>query len=1796
MANEPGFILNESLGGINWGYCKYNKAPKILNINYLATVQTSNLPNSGTTSSVHIILYSDTGTSGSIVLSPSGFQTGAISKVSFTGPHLGLIKKIKIFLQGNLPYRPSSISIISSGGNSLFEFVEKIMPCGISCAVTSEFTGSTPYEISIKTDDSIGSTFSIILISIIGREGFSPLNVFSEHGLIAGSTVKKRITTQDVGEVIGYKLILATSGRWKPVYITILNLSNKKIFHFNLRNVILISPGPQGIYIEIQERDKNQSLPGTEEPEEDENSEDSDTPDLSDPKDPSSSLNRDPNITHDINNPEGGLLDPKEKKNIVELSCTQQLINPDMSMTIFGPDLPTTKTNYINILAKCPSNCYKINADVLGLGIHPMKSPICLSALVDGAMSIYGGIISIGVFPGLKKYMVDPFFRKWKKALNVISFESLSQKSYVISKLDSIDLVSSDVRIVDHQGKLSNLGRLEIRKDGIWGTVCVTGTNFLAARVICKEMGYKYGEWKVGTNNGNTSFSNNTPLSCRNFNNKNYCGASFQKVLYSSLSCSNYDTSYSTCTKKIADMSVCSHEMDAIIECSNENHETGEIISSGVIRLGNQKKIDDEMVGRVEMMTAENFLPICNLGVSWQAINILCKTMGYLEGELVEDPELLKELQLNFDSSISFAAGNISCKGDEANVSQCSFAADVDSCKHDQDLVIKCKKGRGDPSGQSQWKKSIQPKPELGKLPLPDFELTCETLGTNPFFRGDPGSIFIIKCPKLCKKLKGSVWGTGIYSAESFICLAAIHSSLINDETGGSVLLTKTYGQTFYQGSLMNAIQTSDSMNKSAFSFFFSSLNSAVIRMNEKFKENSPPVSTEMYKDFSGKSDFSGINYNPYDINKNHLLSSFLEISSSKVESSQVFKFFPPSIDYKFSSSKNFSLNSHLEQMRIFTIVSSFKMTYFKQSPQYIFSLIGCKGFNIYLNEENILTFGDPCNKEKEWSTDVPLPVDDQIFIYAFYNDGKIKLIVRSEKTKLRVEKVTLTNLFFPGGDSIGLGRLASVPRNTFYGSIDYLFIFNGEITTKSIKSTVNKLIKENQAMRAGLSKNITNDDRICISPCVNSNVPPSEDSGNPPKDSLPDYGIILEDFTIKIDTNKSNNDCKDNTNSKIIINTGLHLQNNSSFDFKRNETTNKVSSYTKFSLLKSLVSNASSTMKNMIDTTSSYFSAIKNNLDTGSNINSKSFSALSPTQIFNSDISSRDPSQSSNLETMDIDCELTLSESKLKGSVGTYFRLRCPKCQNQLSSVALFGTEIFHPRSGICKAAAHLGLLNSSQNEILLYILSGKKVYNGSSGKNDIKSYSFGSSPLSYTIKIAPPLRTIDCLQTADSGIFANAPVFTRYVAKCPSGCANQGEVYGSELYSDSSSICRSAIHYGALTNHGGEIDFMIEGGTSFYKSKLGFGILSKSKEGYIRSFRFLGQKSLITYNYNENFQGKFSDNWLASNKMSGWVYSKIEDYTTGKLRTLFTISNYGTQNSLIKLKNAEWSNGKISFNFIPKLVKKFSVYFRYNNKNNFFAIRFDFNQRNGNIKLISMIDLNFKVLESKSFPLIYGKTYLGKILLDFNLVKFNLQTFGINDTKYIFSSQLDSSLSRGSLAFESDGEIHITGLEISPDTKNSKTEFINNKRSWNQVLVNTSIPRKKRWCNQVFKSHEMERLRCLEDHVYCKMRCDDVIPIVENILNFTCFKECLHKIRLSDISYKPLDLDQKWNPSAGERVDFVLLGESENRPGVILEILKGEQALVSYISDDGEDSKSIVSVRSIFKCGQKLFRRTDC
>jgi len=45
-----------------------------------------------------------------------------------------------------------------------------------------------------------------------------------------------------------------------------------------------------------------------------------------------------------------------------------------------------------------------------------------------------------------------------------------------------------NIRIVDFEGKIAATGRVEVRSMGVWGTLCVVGTENSVARTICKQL------------------------------------------------------------------------------------------------------------------------------------------------------------------------------------------------------------------------------------------------------------------------------------------------------------------------------------------------------------------------------------------------------------------------------------------------------------------------------------------------------------------------------------------------------------------------------------------------------------------------------------------------------------------------------------------------------------------------------------------------------------------------------------------------------------------------------------------------------------------------------------------------------------------------------------------------------------------------------------------------------------------------------------------------------------------------------------------------------------------------------------------------------------------------------------------------------------------------------------------------------------------------------------------------------------------------------------------------------------
>lgn len=143
----------------------------------------------------------------------------------------------------------------------------------------------------------------------------------------------------------------------------------------------------------------------------------------------------------------GGGLSTSEKNNMLNFDCdTIVQDNAD-----FGPPVIGTP-NYALLIGKCPSGCEELgDSKVLGIGIHPEESSICKSAIYDQSMPWHGGVIGVGIQPGLQKYSKGRII----SGLQAKPFGP-SFKSFYTLKVDNIDMARENIRVVDNEGLIAS--------------------------------------------------------------------------------------------------------------------------------------------------------------------------------------------------------------------------------------------------------------------------------------------------------------------------------------------------------------------------------------------------------------------------------------------------------------------------------------------------------------------------------------------------------------------------------------------------------------------------------------------------------------------------------------------------------------------------------------------------------------------------------------------------------------------------------------------------------------------------------------------------------------------------------------------------------------------------------------------------------------------------------------------------------------------------------------------------------------------------------------------------------------------------------------------------------------------------------------------------------------------------------------------------------------------------------------------------------------------------------------------
>ena len=201
---------------------------------------------------------------------------------------------------------------------------------------------------------------------------------------------------------------------------------------------------------------------------------------------------------------------------------------------------------------------------------------------------------------------------------------------------------------------------------------------------------------------------------------------------------------------------------------------------------------------------------------------------------------------------------------------------------------------------------------------------------------------------------------------------------------------------------------------------------------------------------------------------------------------------------------------------------------------------------------------------------------------------------------------------------------------------------------------------------------------------------------------------------------------------------------------------------------------------------------------------------------------------------------EWSRNATEYRGQAGRRVTVLCPP-QGQLAEV--WGTDEYTDDSAVCSAAAHAGAITpASGGAVTIVIATGRSAFPGST-RNGVTSKSFGQFDGSFTIAPSSDVGRIDW-RTAAQGLttdFAQA-----LTLECPPGGLVQS-VWGTDVYTDDSSICSAAVHAGLITTaRGGRVTLQPVGAQQAFSASSRNGVQTRDFASWPNAFRFAGTSTV--------------------------------------------------------------------------------------------------------------------------------------------------------------------------------------------------------------------------------------------------------------------------------------------------------------------------------------------------------------
>ncbi len=191
----------------------------------------------------------------------------------------------------------------------------------------------------------------------------------------------------------------------------------------------------------------------------------------------------------------------------------------------------------------------------------------------------------------------------------------------------------------------------------------------------------------------------------------------------------------------------------------------------------------------------------------------------------------------------------------------------------------------------------------------------------------------------------------------------------------------------------------------------------------------------------------------------------------------------------------------------------------------------------------------------------------------------------------------------------------------------------------------------------------------------------------------------------------------------------------------------------------------------------------------------------------------------------------------------GTGRTISCGCSSSAAGSGSVWGSGVYTDDSRICRAAVHAGVIGSGGGNVTFRMVGPRGSYQQSSA-NGVSTRSYGAWSGSFSFS------------GGSGGSFGGG---SSSVAACPGNatayrgsgrtiecaCAGRsnytGSVWGTDIYTDDSAICRAAAHAGQIGRTGGLVRFQMVGPRRSYRGTSRRGISTSDYGAWNGSYRFV-------------------------------------------------------------------------------------------------------------------------------------------------------------------------------------------------------------------------------------------------------------------------------------------------------------------------------------------------------------------